>query len=106
MHEHSFIQAIIEPIENKENVKAIELEVGELAGIEPDHLKEHLVDETGWEVKTTTKPSNIVCECGYIGPARIKQRLHDMVIFDCPKCNSVPNKVDGKDIKILKVTYK
>ena len=106
MHEHTFIQAIIEPIENKENVKGVELEVGELAGITPSHLKEHLIEETGWEVTVSSKPSNITCECGYQGPARIKQRLHDMVIFDCPKCERIPLQADGKDIKILKVIYK
>jgi len=106
MHEHTFIQAIIEPIKDKENVKVIELEVGELAGITPEHLKEHLVDETGWEVSVSSKQSNIKCECGYKGPARIRQRLHDMVIFDCPKCEKMPLQVEGKDIKILKVTYK
>ncbi len=106
MHEHTFIHAIIEPIENKENVKGVELEVGELAGITPEHLKEHLVEETGWEVKVSPRSSFIVCECGYKGPARIKQRLHDLVIFDCPKCEKIPLQADGKDIKILKVTYK
>jgi Zn finger protein HypA/HybF involved in hydrogenase expression len=106
MHEHTFIQAIIEPIKNKENVKSVELEVGELAGITPSHLKEHLIDETGWEVIATEKKSNIDCECGYQGPARIKQRLHDLVIFDCPKCEKIPLQADGKDIKILKVIYK
>lgn len=105
MHEHSFIQAIISPIENKENVKAVNIEVGELAGITPEHLKEHLVEETGWEINIQNKPSFIVCECGYKGPARIKQRLHDLVIYDCPKCEKTPLNADGKDIKILKVTY-
>lgn len=50
MHEHSFIQAIVSGIENKENVMGIVIEVGELAGIEAGHLKEHLVEETGWKV--------------------------------------------------------
>jgi len=105
MHEHSFIQAIIQPIENKENVKKVELELGELAGIESSHLKEHLTDETGWEVEIKEKKSEVECDCGYIGPAKIKQRLHDLVIFECPKCGNLPEVRQGKDIKILKVVY-
>jgi Zn finger protein HypA/HybF involved in hydrogenase expression len=106
MHEHHFIQKIIEPIENKENVTALELEVGDLVGILPDHLKEHLVDETGWNVIIFKKPSKVKCSCGYLGEANILQRLHDLVIFDCPKCGGEPEVFEGKDIKILKVGYR
>ena len=106
MHEHSFIQAILSPIENKENVKEIEIEVGELAGITPKHLKEHLIEETGWNVEIKARKSKVKCSCGYKGQARIKQRLHDMVIYDCPECGKLPEILQGKDIKIIKVVYK
>jgi Zn finger protein HypA/HybF involved in hydrogenase expression len=106
MHEHTFIQAIIKPIKNKEKVKSVEIEVGELAGIESDHLKEHLIEETGWSVKIIEKKSKVKCSCGYEGQAKIKQRLHDMVIYSCPKCGKVPEVLEGKDIKIIKVVYK
>jgi Zn finger protein HypA/HybF involved in hydrogenase expression len=106
MHEHSFIQAIIGNIKNKDNVSKIEVEVGELAGIDADHLKEHLAEETSWKVETKTKPSIVTCTCGYQGSPKILQRLHDMVIFECPKCHAIPEVKEGKDIKILKVTYK
>jgi Zn finger protein HypA/HybF involved in hydrogenase expression len=105
MHEHSFIQAIIGNIGNKDNVSKIEVEVGELAGIEADHLKEHLEKETSWEVTTSTRPAIISCKCSYKGSPKILQRLHDMVIFECPKCHAIPKVKEGKDIKILKVTY-
>ena len=106
MHEHSFIQAIISPIQDKENVREIEIEVGELAGITPEHLKEHLIEETGWEVVLRAKKSEVKCSCGYQGQARIKERLHDTVIYDCPECSKLPEVLQGKDIKIIKVTYK
>jgi len=105
MHEHSFIQAVIEPIKNKEKVQSIELEVGELAGIEPEHLKEHLIKETGWDIHINKKNNKVKCSCGYQGQARIKQRLHDLVIYDCPKCGNLPEVLKGKDIKIIKVVY-
>lgn len=106
MHENSFIDAILAPIENREEVESIELEVGELAPIEAEHLKEHLVDRTGWNVTVIPIDSVIKCTCGFRGRARIKERLHDMVVYDCPNCELNPQVIDGKDIKILKLIYK
>lgn len=107
MHEHHFIQNIIKQVPNKEKVSGIALDVGELVGIEHHHLNEHLVAETGWKVSTMEIKSSVECSCGYKGRARIKQRLHDLVIYDCPKCGNLPDKVlKGKDIKIARVIYK
>lgn len=105
MHEHSFIQAIIEPIEDKEKVVKVELEVGELVGIEAGHLKDHLVDETGWSVDVEEVESLVKCDCGYSGRAKIRERLHDLVIFECPSCGRVPSVLRGKDVKIVRVVY-
>ena len=105
MHEHSFIQAIIGNIENKDSVKKVEIEVGELAGIDAPHLAEHLVEDTGWEVKTSECKAVVSCDCGFDGSPRILERLHDMVIFDCPDCGEIPQVKEGKDIKIIKVVY-
>jgi len=106
MHEHSFIQAILGNIDNIEKVKAIKLEVGELAGIEPDHLVEHLKEKVDFIVTSTTTPSSVQCTCGFAGPAKIRQRLHDMVIFECPECGQIPKVLEGNNIKITNVTYK
>lgn len=106
MHEHSFIQAIIQDIENKDNVTALSVEVGELAGIDAHHLAHHLEEETGWEIDAKQKDALVTCECGYRGKPKIRERLHDMVIFECPTCKQIPNILEGKDIKILKVSYK
>ena len=106
MHEHSFIEAIIHPIKDKENVVKVLLEVGELAGIEAEHLKEHLMEKTGWEVKVKKVESFVECGCGYEGRAKIRERLHDMVIFECPECGDIPEVIDGKNIKIINVYYK
>ena len=106
MHEHSFIQAIIGNIDNRDDVTEIKVEVGELAGIEANHLAQHLIEETGWKVKCEQKDAIVDCECGHTGSPRVLERLHDMVIFDCPKCGEIPKIDVGKDIKILKVVYK
>ena len=106
MHEHSFIEAIISPIENKEEVRGIELEVGELAGISASHLKEHLEEETGWEVDVCERDSKVECGCGFRGRAKVRERLHDMVIFECPECGEIPIVLNGDKIKIVKIVYR
>ena len=108
MHEHIFIQSIIKEIPNKENVLGIDIELGELVGIESNHLREYLVKETSWEVRIDDVSSRIKCSsCGYGGQARIKERLHDLVIFCCPKCEDFNVEVlGGQDIKIKNVVYK
>jgi len=106
MHEHSFIEAIISPIENKENVIGVLLEVGELAGIEAEHLKEHLIEKSGWDVEVKPVESFVECGCGFEGRAEIRERLHDIVIFECPECSSIPEVLQGDKIKIVKIFYK
>ncbi len=106
MHEHTFIQSIINQVPNSEEVIGVEIELGELVGIEEGHLVEHLGDETGWIVKVIVKKAKIKCSCGYIGEPKILQRLHDMVIYECPQCdNDNVEALEGKDIKIGKVVY-
>jgi len=107
MHKHTFIENIICQIPNRENVISIEIELGDLAGIESQHLKEHLIEHTGWKCEIKIIKSKIKCDCGYSGEANILQRLHDLVIFECPECgNDDVVVLEGKDIKIGKVVYK
>lgn len=107
MHEHIFIENIIEQVPNKEKVVSVEIELGDLVGIEACHLKEHLVEHTGWKADIKVIKSKIKCECGYSGEAKILQRLHDLVIFECPECgNDEAEVLEGRDIKIGKVVYK
>lgn len=105
MHEHSFIQAIVGDIKDRENVKRIVLEVGELAGIEAGHLKEHMGEMFDWDVEVLGRESLVKCGCGFEGRARILERLHDLVVFECAECGGVPEVLEGKDIKILSIQY-
>ncbi len=105
MHDIAFVQNIMKQVEDSENVKEIFIEVGDLSGIEADHLKEHLEEASGWKVNAVTIKSKIVCNCGYVGEAKVKERLHDLVIFSCPKCDMIPEVLDGDKIKIKKVVY-
>ena len=114
MHEHSFIEAILRNVEDRDNVRKIVLEVGELAGIEAGHLREHIETQldskhrTGQgkvDVEVLSRNSKVRCECGFEGRAKVLERLHDLVIFECPECEGIPEVLEGKDIKILKVVY-
>jgi len=106
MHEHTFIEAILRNVENKDNVRGIILEAGELVGIEAGHLREHILKRfNDWDVEVLTKKSLVRCECGFEGRAKVLERLHDFVVFECPACGEVPEIVDGKDIKIVKIVY-
>ena len=105
MHEHSFIEAILRNVEDRDNVRKIVLEVGELAGIEAGHLREHILERVDWDIEAIEKESVVKCDCGFEGRAKVLERLHDLVIFECPECGGIPEVLEGKDIKILKVVY-
>lgn len=106
MHEHHFIENIIKQVPNKDQVISVEIELGELVGIEPEHLKEHLIEESDWKVDVIVKKAKVKCLCGYTGSPHIIQRLHDIVIYDCPSCGGEVEVLEGNEIKILKVEYK
>jgi Zn finger protein HypA/HybF involved in hydrogenase expression len=105
MHEHHFIENIIKQVPDKEKVIGIEIELGALVGIEPEHLKEHLKEQTNWDVSVIVKKARVKCLCGFIGEPRILQRLHDLVIYDCPECGGEPEILEGNEIKIIKIKY-
>jgi len=105
MHEHTFIDSIVRQIEDRDGVKGISLEIGELAGIEAEHLKEHIEERLGWEVDVVMKDAVVNCECGFDGRPAILERLHDFVVFECPSCGEIPEVLEGKDIKIVKAVY-
>lgn len=107
MHEIVFAKNIIKQVEEKDRgkVKEVELEIGELAGITGEELKQAIEEMTGWKVSFEEMPSEARCDCGYIGRVRIKERGHDFVIYDCPKCGSVPRVIVGQDIKLKRIVY-
>ena len=105
MHEQTYVNAIIKNIKTLEDVKEITIEVGELAGIEAAHLKEHLKNRSNWKINSIKKDAKVKCECGFTGRPKIVERLHDFVVFECPECGETPQIIDGKTIKITKVTY-
>jgi len=106
MHEQTFIQSIIDSIKDKERVESVEIELGELVEIEPDHLHEQLIEQTGWKVRIIEKKSRVKCSCGYLGNAKVREKPDEMIVYNCPKCGKTPEVLEGKDVKIIKVGYK
>ncbi len=98
MHEAAMIEEIIR---NAGGAKIIQLEVGELSGFSPDHLKEHLADYGVLGI-CEEKTAIVECSCGYSGRPKIREKLHDLVIFECPKCRAVPRVVSGDKVIIKK----
>ncbi|MBM3234053.1 hypothetical protein FJZ19_03075 [Candidatus Pacearchaeota archaeon] len=105
MHEITFANHIINQIKEKDKVESIELEVGELAQITGDELKHAIETITGWKVVVKERPSDVNCSCGYMGRANIREKGHDFIIYNCPKCSSLPKIIKGNKIKLKKINY-
>ena len=112
MHDIVFAKVILNNLDivrdKSKEIKEVHLEVGELSGIEPDHLIEHLNEQSKIIFKAVTKKSLIRCPCGYEGPAEIVEVLHDRVIWKCPWCDDpieTMEVIEGDKIKILKIIY-
>ena len=104
MHDAVIAQSLLKDLEKQGKVKKAYIEVGELFGIEPEHLLEHLkkVSKIKFDVKQTL--SEVECEdCDFKGRANIIERMHDMVLYDCPKCSGHVTVLKGDKIVIAKV---
>jgi len=97
------IKDIINQAEKQGDVKSITIEVGELANIEPHHLKEHLSEIVDWDIKVKTIDAITECACGFKGKPKTITRGHDFVLFTCPWCNDVPKVVQGDQIVLKEV---
>ena len=103
MHEHRFLQQIIEQVKQFGVVKEVKLAVGELADVEADHLEAHLAEIVPWKVTVETEESKILCDCGFAGRARILDRGHDFFLFNCPQCGKKPKVLVGDAVRIIGV---
>jgi Zn finger protein HypA/HybF involved in hydrogenase expression len=86
MHEFSICRQIIFEAKKHGMPLAITVEVGELANMTPRHLKEHLSEYVKWKINVRSRKGRIACRCGYKGSPVIKDRGHDFVLIECPKC--------------------
>jgi Zn finger protein HypA/HybF involved in hydrogenase expression len=104
MHETIIAQKIIEKAKEQGSVKKIILEVGDLAHLPAEELKEALQKIVPWEIEVHTAKAEVKCKCGYTGEPTIIEHTHDMTIYECPKCGKMPAEVlSGEDIIIKDV---
>jgi len=106
MHEAIISEQIINDAKEHGEVNYIHVEVGDLAPITPDDLRNSVQNNAGWKVDVTSKKGKVKCKCGYEGERRITAREHDLVLFECPKCKEVPRVVEGEDIVLKEVKVK
>lgn len=103
MHEITIAKNIVEQANSYGNVKKLVLEVGDIAILTPDELKQALFNLIDWEVEIIKKPAKIKCSCGYEGEPIIVERAHELVIFKCPACRDVPEVLEGDNILLKEV---
>ena len=103
MHETAIAEGILKEAERHGKVSEIFLEIGELAHVPAHELIEALESIVRWKVHWKEIPSEAKCGCGFKGHPKILERGHDSFMIECPKCKSVPELAEGKDIIIRKV---
>jgi len=103
MHEIAIAKKIVEDLSAYKNIKAVTIEIGELAPITAEELEDALSALANWKLNIVKKESIVECECGYKGRAKIRERKHDIVIYECPNCGKIPEIVQGGDIVIKQV---
>lgn len=105
MHEQIIANQIIQDASKYGNIKAITIEVGDLAHLPADEMRDVLEKLTNWKITVTSKKATILCDgCGFEGEPLIKEHMHDHSIYECPKCKYVmPTILDGQDILLKDV---
>jgi len=103
MHGMSLASEVIREAEKNGKVKAVTLEVGELAKITGEELAECIKGLVGWKVEVVGKEGKVSCPCGFKGKPRIVERAHDFLVLACPSCGGVPDVTEGGDIILLNV---
>jgi Zn finger protein HypA/HybF involved in hydrogenase expression len=106
MHEVAIAQNIIEEAKKHGEVEEIYLELGELSHAPSHELVEYLQRLVDWKIHSREIPAKVKCSCGFEGRPIILERSHDSFLIECPKCKAVPELINGKDIKIVKVVVK
>ena len=103
MHETVIANKIIEDAKQHGEIKSAVIEVGELAHITAEELRETLSNMVNWNITITEKKAKVNCDCGYEGTPKIIERKHDLIYFECPECGKVPNVLEGSQIILKEV---
>jgi Zn finger protein HypA/HybF involved in hydrogenase expression len=104
MHEGFIAKELIDKAKEQGTVKKVVIEVGDLAHLPADELKEALEKRVDWEIEIIKVPGLVECKCGYKGAPKILEKAHDLTLFECPQCHNIPFKIlKGEDIVLKDV---
>jgi Zn finger protein HypA/HybF involved in hydrogenase expression len=104
MHEQTIAAKIIADAKEHGKVKSITIEVGDLAHLPADEMKDVLEKLTDWQINIVRREAVINCSCGYMGEPEILQQLHDNNIYECPECHKkMPQILEGHHIILREV---
>ncbi|MCD6557907.1 MAG: hydrogenase maturation nickel metallochaperone HypA [Candidatus Aenigmarchaeota archaeon] len=110
MHEYAIANDIIQTAKknagDKNKIKAIVVEVGDLGHLPAEELEHALKGLVKWDIKILKKPGLVRCDCGYEGEPKILEKAHSYTRFNCPKCGkelSENNIIDGDKIILKEV---
>ncbi len=106
MHETIIAKKILKEAKEKakgKKIKSITLEVGELAHLPANELKEVLRTIADFKIIVKQVKAKVKCECGYEGPPRILAQHHDFTLFECPECSKQPKILSGTDIVLREI---
>ncbi len=103
MHEIIIAKQIIDEAKKHGDVKKIIVEVGDLAHLPAEELEPALRNLANWEIRIIKTKATVQCSCGYKGKPKIIEHKHDSVLFECPKCCSLPKVLKGDEIILRKV---
>jgi len=106
MHETIIAKKIIDEAKKHGSVKSIMVEVGDLAHVPADELKQALINMTQWKIQVSKRTAKVHCRCGFEGPPKILEKSHDNTIFECPKCKEVPEIIHGDSIILREIKVK
>ncbi|NYZ74731.1 hydrogenase maturation nickel metallochaperone HypA [Candidatus Micrarchaeota archaeon] len=106
MHELHLAGELVEQARREGEVEAVEVEVGELALLTAEELREALARLVSWKARLVEKRARVKCGCGFEGRPKITAREHDLVLFECPACGKVPAVLEGDSIILKSVVLK
>ena len=106
MHETIIAKEILKQAKEKakgKKIKSITIEVGELAQLPANELKEVLRAMVDFKIIVKQVKARVKCECGYEGTPRILAQHHDFTLFECPECSKQPKVLCGADIILREI---
>jgi Zn finger protein HypA/HybF involved in hydrogenase expression len=103
MHEIAIAQRVVEEAKKQGAKSKFIVEVGELNEITKNELDGALKQATDMDFEIKEKESNVKCDCGNEGRAKIVDRGHGYCVYNCAKCEGKVEVLEGKDLKILGV---